>query len=885
MSLKELQAKALEASSEKELEEVFRGFLVLLQESPAKVELWEGFGNFLLERLGDTAQSLTVFRKLQTMQPKEPLWFLKELSILSRVSWEAVLETAQKARGVFPLLVDFINWEGTAWLNLEEYEQARDAFSECLKKNPEFAPAHYNLGLALMRLDEFESALDAFEECLRHRPDDVMAHQNAAHAALGLGRLEEGFRHWSHRLARLRECPDGIMPKKAQEIRLKGEQGMGDVLFYLRFLPEVERRLGWTKIALWAPSKLKEVVESLYPGIEFHTVVEEEIPGDYVAIGDLPSVLGESALGCCEPLRVYSGRDNSEPVLGFSWRSGHSAEGVSNPDSPNHKEVPLEECLPILQELGCKVRILQRHPQAEEMKLLQESLGERLEDFSSANEDPMKLLKSVGDCDFLLGVSSTTFHLALHTDCRGVLLATVPPDFRWGLTGDSSKWLPGFSVLRQSRDRSWTSALTEARKRLLDWEIEFRSQSGLQDERAQAKLALLLHRASRYEEAEGLFSRTYQACRNPDLGHIYAKILLEAGKLKQAEAILEEIGGNPAYAQAKILLKFLQGDFPKAYEESLLAWEAGIQTAELADWSSHLAFLNQDLKAGWDFHRLRPTATGNPLQIKEPLRPSLQGKSILLIQDQGLGDELFFLKWIPLLREAGAKWIGYVTQSKMAPLLKNHPALDFCSAAEELTFEPDHIFLVGDLPYLLDSAGSPGEFLLFPQGNHDFPELFRDCPRPWLGLTWRSGVQTGHRVSRALSKSIDPKCLGETLQNWPGTIFLLQRNPSEEEVAELVSSFSGAWRDATSLNENLIQMLSFLAELDEYVCTSNTNLHMYEALGKKGNVLVPFPPEYRWGNPAYGTCLMQSTPFYQTPQGWEESLEHLKFHLFSKERV
>jgi hypothetical protein len=79
------------------------------------------------------------------------------------------------------------------------------------------------------------------------------------------------------------------------------------------------------------------------------------------------------------------------------------------------------------------------------------------------------------------------------------------------------------------------------------------------------------------------------------------------------------------------------------------------------------------------------------------------------------------------------------------------------------------------------------------------------------------------------------------------------------------------------MNDDLEDALALLDVLDDYVGVSNTNTHLRAALGKTAQVLVPFPPEWRWGTAG------DESPWFpgfrvlrQTPQRtWDAALAGL----------
>ena len=91
---------------------------------------------------------------------------------------------------------------------------------------------------------------------------------------------------------------------------------------------------------------------------------------------------------------------------------------------------------------------------------------------------------------------------------------------------------------------------------------------------------------------------------------------------------------------------------------------------------------------------------------------------------------------------------------------------------------------------------------------------------------------------------------------------------------------------AVRMRGDLEAMLALLGLLDDYVCVSNTNVHLRAARGGTCRVLVPLPPEFRWmaeGNysPWYpGTRIYRQQPDVD----WAPALAELKADMMAAGR-
>lgn len=285
---------------------------------------------------------------------------------------------------------------------------------------------------------------------------------------------------------------------------------------------------------------------------------------------------------------------------------------------------------------------------------------------------------------------------------------------------------------------------------------------------------------------------------------------------------------------------------------------------------------------GWSAYRQRPAFLllakkwADP-RLTQELPDDLTGKHVLVRREQGLGDELFFLRQLPQLKTRGAK-TTVQSSSKIAALIAR------TGIADAIMPDPDtppadtdiHIFC-GDLPHALHaSPASPYPWRDLPCALRDYPmcirtyypqpapslrihalpeavarmreQLGRIGPPPYIGITWRAGTAAGDQrgADWVLSKEVPLTALGASLRQSRGSLIALQRNPAAGEIAAITEACGRPVADFTALNEQLEDMHALLELLDEYIGVSNTNMHLRAAAGRAARVLVPNPSEWRW---------------------------------------
>ena len=264
---------------------------------------------------------------------------------------------------------------------------------------------------------------------------------------------------------------------------------------------------------------------------------------------------------------------------------------------------------------------------------------------------------------------------------------------------------------------------------------------------------------------------------------------------------------------------------------------------------SYLALGN--FREGWkeyDWQWRREAAPVRPFSPTPWDGADLSGKDVFLYAEQGLGDELFFLRFVPWLRKRGAGNITYRPTAKIASLIARIKTLDRVVAAEATPSGNERAFSVGDLPRLLgmerpDQIPPPVELTPMPVQIAAIRQRLGECgPPPYIGVTWRGGTTK----KNAIYKESPLAGTAQALKDTPGTVLILQRHPKAGEIEAFAQTLGRPVHDLSALNEDLEQMLALLSLIDEYVGVSNTNMHLRAAAGKTARVLVPSPPEWRW---------------------------------------
>ena len=425
-------------------------------------------------------------------------------------------------------------------------------------------------------------------------------------------------------------------------------------------------------------------------------------------------------------------------------------------------------------------------------------------------------------------------------------------------------------------------------------------------------LASLLIDAGRTAEAEALCRDIVTAAPDLPIARTFlAAALAHQGKLVQAlaeERIVAKL--EPKNAQAAENLASTLAHIGLA-EEAWPVFERAIALQDDGTATRHaraLALLAQGrLDAGWADYDFRPASVGfsttHPGRsrcrvLAPPERPSADAP-LTLLHEQGLGDELFFLRFARRLEGIGTR-PRYASSANLRALLRHaEPVADFIDERDIAPGTP--VMPIGDLPHGLRRFLSEFPSRSVPDADADYPlplrlhanaaavetmqrRLQTFGPPPYIALTWTGGVPPGEqRYEWTLFKTIDPALLGHALGDLPGTLISVQRNPVADHVRSIEEAARRPMHDCSDLNDGLEDMLALLTVVDDYIGVSNTNMHIRAGANKTARVLIPAPAEWRWpGDGASTPWFPGFTCYRQAHDGaWQAALQRLRADLLA----
>ncbi len=267
----------------------------------------------------------------------------------------------------------------------------------------------------------------------------------------------------------------------------------------------------------------------------------------------------------------------------------------------------------------------------------------------------------------------------------------------------------------------------------------------------------------------------------------------------------------------------------------------------------------------------------------------LQGRTILLYTEQGLGDNLQFIRYASLLAARGASvWV--LAPAPLTQLFASCPGVQRVFGEDDTIPPPDFVCPLLSVPAALKTelASIPAA-VPYLQANAERLAHWREKLGPKsrlrVGLVWAGNPQKETRESAAISRM---RCLHfdqiRPLLEVPDVDFF-SLQVGRESAAQLDRNSSVI--DFTQQLTDFQETAAFVAQLDLAICVDTSTAHLVGAIGKPVWLLNRFNTCWRWmlerpDSPWYPTMRI-----FRQPQlgAWDPVIAEVKAALSAAARA
>ena len=359
---------------------------------------------------------------------------------------------------------------GNTCYQLGQIEQAAALFRSAVEKDPRDSASWSNLGKCLTELNRLDESIEAYNHALKIAPDYALARYGRAISLLTAGRLPEGFRdyEWRWHLVTPRQFqqPEWIgEAAPGKTLFLHAEQGFGDAVQMVRFIPAARERVG--RVILECRPELQTLFQFSKCADLVIPYGSEIPPFDCrLSLISLPRVLGVTLdtipnrmpYLCAPPCKLLLPAPPGRLRVGLSWAG-----------NPEHRQdaarsLRLEQLAPVLQVPGVSFYNLQQPVPAGDQACLQTmsasiQTGLQLADF-------LDTASVIAEMDLVITVDTAVAHLAGALGKSVWILLQHSPDWRWLLDRPDSQWYPTAQLFRQTERGEWKTPIARVAEAL-----------------------------------------------------------------------------------------------------------------------------------------------------------------------------------------------------------------------------------------------------------------------------------------------------------------------------------------------------------------------------------------------------------------------------------
>lgn len=406
---------------------------------------------------------------------------------------------------------------------------------------------------------------------------------------------------------------------------------------------------------------------------------------------------------------------------------------------------------------------------------------------------------------------------------------------------------------------------------------------------AQANLVLILHHVGAADDA--VIAAIQRACRldpgDPGVRADAAATLFDRGLFSASRRAAEWalcLAPDMAlatHAQAEAIAASSGWEAALVWFDRLVALDPSNPLYRVARGKARLGY--GDAVGGWADYEAR---RGMPAFGIAPAKPGdsqpqpLVGRTILVQAEQGFGDVLQFIRYVPVLCQRAAR-VFVVAQPALHRLLLDMPgcagklALADARASFDLT---DALVLpVMSLPRLLDIPPDGAPYLAASQQQRDrWSAGLSEVRGLRVGVCWSGNPRLDAPVGTRMTdrrRSVPLAEFGQALQSVTGAAFIsLQHSYRKDEVPSAYGI-----RDASAYINDFSDLAGLIANLDLVITVDTAVAHLAGGMGTRTWMLNRFDSCWRWNRGCKSTHWYDSmTIFSQTrPMSWAEPLASL----------
>jgi len=441
---------------------------------PDNYEAYISLGNLMIY-INKTKEAVNCFEIALTLQPKESSALLN-IGNAYRESGDAekALIYYQKAMELMPDKAEVYVNLGNVHSDMFEFERAIEFYNKAIELKPDSVETLLNLGSLLKDKNDIDGALDCFKKALEIKPNYAETHLNLATTYLLKKDFINGFKHyeWRDKVKDIKhpKFTEFEKPKwdggslKNKTILVSNEQGLGDTIQFIRYLPQLASLGG--KVLFQSPSGMEDLLRNNDLKVE---IIDNSSPDNqtefdcYTYLLSLPYYLSSNCDNIplaegylkADPNKVatYKARffNNDKFKIGIKWQG--------NPNGNKHRAIPLKLLLKLAKIKNVKLYSFQKGYGIDDLNEVPKNI--KIIDLGSTFNDFSDTAAAIENLDLLISNDTSLAHLAGALAKQTWILLPFSSEWRWFLDSKDSPWYKSVKLFRQEEMNNWKKVVQQ----------------------------------------------------------------------------------------------------------------------------------------------------------------------------------------------------------------------------------------------------------------------------------------------------------------------------------------------------------------------------------------------------------------------------------------
>jgi len=425
---------------------------------------------------GRLAEAEAIYRQILTVQPQHA----DALHLMGVIAHQAgrndvALDLIRHAIALAPNFSAAYDNLGTVLREQGRVDEAIIAHRHATTLAPSDPETHYNLGNALKAKGQMDEAVASYRKAIFLDPHNPKTHYNLALTLLLQGHFSEGWEEYEWRW-KWNDFPSPrrnfVQPQwdgdrlEERTVLLHAEQGFGDAILFIRYLPLVLKQGG--KVVIECHPELQRLFQGMVPDVPVIARGRTLPPFDtHCPLLSLPRIFATDLTNIPNHI-PYLRADAVASDLLRERLADHSAPfnvGLVWAGNPSHtndrnRSLRIASLTPLAEVPGVRFFSLQKGDAATEAGT--PPAGMELIDMAGQLNDFADTAAIIANLDLVITADTAVAHLAGAIGRPVWVLLPFVPDWRWMLEREDSQWYPTMRLFRQPAIADWDSVIRRA---------------------------------------------------------------------------------------------------------------------------------------------------------------------------------------------------------------------------------------------------------------------------------------------------------------------------------------------------------------------------------------------------------------------------------------